>query len=95
MKKEVFDIGGMSCAACSAHVEKAVCPLQGVSEASVSLLTNSMTVLYDDNILTRDKIVQAVVKSGYKCRLHTGEEKKPTTNHCTHVLWFLWFLPRF
>lgn len=76
MKKEVFDIGGMSCAACSAHVEKAVCPLQGVSEASVSLLTNSMTVLYDDNILTRDKIVQAVVKSGYKCRLHTGEEKK-------------------
>lgn len=76
MKKETFDIGGMSCAACSAHVEKAVRPLQGVSEASVSLLTNSMTVVYDENILTQNKIVQAVVKSGYKCSLHTGEEIK-------------------
>ena len=42
-----FDVTGMSCAACSAHVEKAVAAVPGVRSVSVSLLTNSMQVEYD------------------------------------------------
>ena len=43
--KQKFDITGMSCAACSAHVEKAVRKLEGIRSADVSLMTNSMTCL--------------------------------------------------
>ena len=60
MKK--FDITGMSCAACSARVEKAVSALDGVSACQVNLLTNSMTVEGDVN---ETEIVKAVEKAGY------------------------------
>lgn len=45
--KQKYDVTGMTCSACSAHVEKAVCEVDGVKNCSVSLLTNSMTVEYD------------------------------------------------
>ena len=48
-----FNVTGMTCAACSSHVEKAVQKLQGVQKAEVSLLTNSMKVSYDDKVLSR------------------------------------------
>ena len=57
-----FDISGMSCAACSARVEKAVSSLEGVSSCSVNLLTNSMVV---EGNVTDEEIISAVVKSGY------------------------------
>lgn len=57
-----FDISGMSCAACSARVEKAVSSLEGVSSCSVNLLTNSMVV---EGSVTDEEIISAVVKSGY------------------------------
>ena len=47
MRTEKFNVTGMTCAACSAHVEKAVAAVEGVSEVTVSLLTNSMSVQYD------------------------------------------------
>ena len=58
-----FNDTGMSCAACSARVEKAVCKLEGVDSVSVSLLTNSMVVEGD---APSDMIVQAVEQAGYK-----------------------------
>jgi Cu2+-exporting ATPase len=64
MKKETFSVQGMTCASCSAHVEKAVNALPGVTEAAVSLMTNSMTVTFDDPA-GEDSIVQAVEKAGY------------------------------
>lgn len=52
MKKGKFEVTGMTCTACSSHVEKAVCQLDGVKEAAVSLMTNSMTVSYDEGALS-------------------------------------------
>lgn len=54
----------MSCSACSAHVEKAVASLKGVKAAAVSLLTNSMTVQYDEAVVSAEEIIAAVKKSG-------------------------------
>ena len=64
MKKK-FDVKGMTCAACQAHVEKAVNKLDGIEVCNVSLLTNSMEVTFDENKVTVDKIEEAVKKEGY------------------------------
>ena len=48
MKKETYDVTGMSCAACSSRVEKAVSGQNGVRQVSVNLLKNSMVVEYDE-----------------------------------------------
>ena len=58
--KQKFDVTGMTCSACSAHVEKSVCKLQGIENVNVNLLQNSMTVEYDDNLCSDDKIINAV-----------------------------------
>ena len=62
---EKFQVTGMTCSACSAHVEKAVGKLEGVKEVNVSLLQNSMTVDYDESLLSEQDIVAAVEKGGY------------------------------
>ncbi len=63
--KERFSVTGMTCSACSAHVEKSVSKLEGVNNVAVSLLQNSMTVDYDDKKLTEQDIISAVEKGGY------------------------------
>ena len=87
MKK--FDVTGMTCAACSAHVERAVRGVEGVKEVAVSLLTNSMTVDFSSPA-TAEKICAAVSAAGYgaapqniggkkenkKSTLESGEPKK-------------------
>ena len=67
--KQKFNITGMTCSACSAHVEKAVRKLEGIQSADVSLMTNSMAVRYDENILSAGDIIKAVVDSGYGASL--------------------------
>ena len=63
-ENEKYQITGMSCAACSARVDKAVRHLAGVREVSVNLLTNSMLVSYDSP-LTSEAICAAVERAGY------------------------------
>ena len=63
--KERYHITGMTCSACSAHVEKAVNKLDGVEKASVNLLTETMEISYDENRLGPEQIVAAVEKAGY------------------------------
>ncbi len=70
--KQKFDITGMSCSACQAHVEKAVCRLPGVEEAAVNLLANSMTVEYDETLLDDAGIVAAVTDAGYGASVRSG-----------------------
>ena len=60
-----FDIFGMTCSACSAHVQKAVEKLDGVQKVSVNLLTNSMKAVYDEGKISEADIVAAVERSGY------------------------------
>ena len=55
----------MTCSACSAHVEKAVSAVDGVSSCSVNLLSNSMSVDFDEAVTGTDKIIAAVIDAGY------------------------------
>ena len=48
-----FTVTGMTCSACSANVEKAVRKIEGVERADVNLLNNSLTLIYDENIVAR------------------------------------------
>lgn len=65
MKKEQFNVTGMTCAACSARVEKAVGKLAGVDKVAVNLLKNSMVVDYDEAALNTQDIIAAVTNAGY------------------------------
>lgn len=66
-----FSVTGMSCAACSAHVEKAVAKVPGVTSVTVSLLTNSMNV---EGTAAPSDIIQAVTQTGYGASLQGGEQ---------------------
>ena len=63
--RETFDIQGMSCAACSARVQKAASGVAGVAEANVNLLKNSMELDYDGSPVTAEAVVAAIQKAGY------------------------------
>lgn len=71
--KQQFDITGMSCAACSAKVEKAVSKLDGITECSVNLLTNT---LITEGTVEDDVIIDAVRKAGYGATIHSDEIKR-------------------
>ena len=70
---ERYDVGGMSCAACSARVEKAVGKVDGVTSCSVSLLTNSMVV---EGSASADEIIGAVEKAGYTAKAQNAATKQ-------------------
>lgn len=65
MKKETYDITGMTCSACSSRVEKCVDRMEGVEAVSVNLLTNSMQVRYDEDQVQERDIISEVEKAGY------------------------------
>ena len=67
--KQKFDVTGMTCSACSAHVEKAVGKLEGIHTVNVNLLQNSMVVEYDETALHTDDIISAVKSGGYGASL--------------------------
>lgn len=78
MIKLKFNVYGMSCSACSARVEKVVSALDGTSDVSVNLLTNSMQVTLDDTI-TADDICKAVANAGYEAVLSTAPTAEKRT----------------
>ena len=87
---EQYNVTGMSCAACSARVEKAVSKVEGVTSCSVSLLTNSMGV---KGTASPDAIIDAVTKAGYGASLKGGDtaqtaspDKSALEDHDTPVL---------
>ncbi len=67
-----FEVGGMTCAACQAHVDKAVRGLEGVSEVAVNLLSGSMAVDFDEGSVTADDICRAVDRAGYSASPEGG-----------------------
>lgn len=69
MKKQKFNVTGMTCSACSSHVEKSVNKVNGIKEVSVNLLTNSMQAVYDENVCSGQDIIHAVDKAGYGASL--------------------------
>ncbi|MBS7106857.1 MAG: heavy metal translocating P-type ATPase [Collinsella aerofaciens] len=65
MAQDKFDVGGMTCAACQAHVDRAVSKLDGVESVAVNLLAGSMMVDYDPAQVSPDDICTAVDRAGY------------------------------
>lgn len=73
MKTEIYNIEGMSCAACSSAVERVTRRLQGVKESNVNLTTAKMTITYDEALVTPDLIAEKVDKAGFKAALVPGD----------------------
>ncbi len=74
--KQKFDVTGMSCSACSAHVEKAVSKVPGIDKVQVNLLQNSMVVEYAEGATSTQKIVDAVTEAGYGASVKGQEAPK-------------------
>lgn len=78
MAQDKFDVGGMTCAACQAHVDRAVSKLDGVQSVAVNLLAGSMLVDYDPAQVSPDDICTAVDRAGYSASpVSTGTETAP------------------
>ncbi len=73
LKKEKFKVTGMSCSACSSRVEKTVSKLEGTEDVSVNLLTGSMQVKYDEDVLSEADIISAVEHAGYGAFAEAGQ----------------------
>lgn len=71
--KDKFSISGMSCSACSAGIERAICRLDGVEKAEVSLMGETMVVEYDEDKLTKEKLIQTVIDLGYGATLYNEQ----------------------
>ena len=96
--KQKFDVKGMSCAACQAHVETAVKQVEGVCNVEVYLLSNSMKVEYDDST-SPSKIIEAVRNAGYDASIST-KKKDNIANDLSKmkrrvILSFIFFIPLF
>ena len=77
MKKETYDITGMSCAACSARIEKGISGMEGMQQCSVNLLKNSMTVSYDEAELDSGKIIhQKTSAMALRCTRHRAAKRQ-------------------
>lgn len=74
--QQQFHVTGMTCAACSAGIQKTVNKLDGVKKAEVSLMGQSMTVEYDESAVDAEKIVAAVAALGYGAAVADGEKEK-------------------
>ena len=78
MAQDKFDVGGMTCAACQSHVDRAVSKLDGVQSVAVNLLAGSMLVDYDPAQVTPDDICTAVDRAGYSASpVSAGTEAVP------------------
>ena len=80
MRKEHFEIIGMTCSACASNIEKHVSKMSGVSDVSVNLLKNSMTISMEDSIEVQS-VIDTIRKAGYDAKLkikdrHTLLESK-------------------
>lgn len=81
MRKEKYAVTGMTCSACSSHVEKSVRKLPGIEEVAVNLLTNSMQVVYDDALCGEVQIIEAVEKAGYGASLNQTDGQVRKEDH--------------
>ncbi len=79
--KTTFTVSGMTCSACSAHVQRAVEKQNGTKKVHVSLLTNNMTVEYDENTISPDEIIKAVQSAGYGASTDKKNETKETAEY--------------
>lgn len=75
MKQEVYDIGGMHCAACSSAVERVTRKLPGVARSDVNLPMNRLTIEYDEALCSPENIISKVEKAGFEASPHAEEQR--------------------
>jgi Cu+-exporting ATPase len=80
LQAEKYIVSGMTCAACQANIQKAVCKLDGVEGAEVNLLTNEMSVRFDPNAVDSDRIISAVERIGYGADVDAKGQKQTSTS---------------
>ncbi len=101
--KEKYNITGMTCSACSAHVTKAVAKVNGVKNVNVNLLSNNMVVEYDDAVSSSD-IISAVTEAGYGAEIENNMGTSKQTQKLPYdtelenmrkrlVISFIFFIP--
>lgn len=101
--KEKYNITGMTCSACSAHVTKAVSKLSGVKNVNVNLLSNNMVVEYDDTLSSSD-IISAVTEAGYGAEIENNKGNMKQTQKLPYdtelenmrkrlIISFIFFIP--
>lgn len=83
--KQKFDVMGMTCASCQAHVNKSVSHLEGVRDCNVNLLSENMEVDYDESKLSSDDIIAAVRKGGYDAALANSEKKEAVSSDIASI----------
>lgn len=79
--KEKFDVFGMSCSACSTKIQNRLQKTNGVLSAEVNLLTNSMTVDFDETVLNSEKIIKVVRDTGYDAKIKGSKKETEKLTH--------------
>lgn len=83
MKKQLLDITGMSCSACSSRIEKVVNRMQGVEQMSVNLLKNNAHVTFDESVVDEKEIIASIEKLGFGARVHAANVAAPVPQQDT------------
>lgn len=83
MKKQLLDITGMSCSACSSRIEKVVNRMQGVEQMSVNLLKNNAHVTFDESVVDEKTIIARIEKLGFGARVHAANVAAPVPQQDT------------
>lgn len=83
MKKQLLDITGMSCSACSSRIEKVVNRMQGVEQMSVNLLKNNAHVTFDESVVDEKSIIARIEKLGFGARVHAANVVAPVPQQDT------------
>ncbi len=97
MKKK-YNIEGMTCSACSAAIERNIKKIEGINNVNVSLLTNSMLVDFDDQIVNNEMILNSVSKAGYQANsddivVKTDEDSQLKTMRQRLIVSFVFLIP--
>lgn len=83
MKKQLLDITGMSCSACSSSIEKVVNRMQGVEQMSVNLLKNNAHVTFDESVVDEKAIIARIEKLGFGAKVHAANVAAPVPQQDT------------
>ena len=83
MKKQLLDITGMSCSACSSRIEKVVNKMQGVEQMNVNLLKNNAHVTFDESVVDEKAIIARIEKLGFGARVHAANVAAPVPQEDT------------
>lgn len=83
MKKQLLDITGMSCSACSSRIEKVVNRMQGVEQMNVNLLKNNAHVTFDESVVDEKTIIARIEKLGFGARVHAANVAAPVPQQDT------------